>query len=494
MHAQFDQEFFPTPPAVIRLMLAKISKDATRFLEPSAGKGDIADAIRAHKSSHFAYSRREPEIECLEKNPDLCAVLTGKGYSVVGCDWLAYDGVATCDVILQNPPFSQGAEHLLKSWDFLYDGEIVCLLNEETIKNPHTAKRKLLASIIERHGTVEYLGDCFSTGERKTGVNVVMVYLKKTAVDDSAELWARATTEREALGDIGQDPTLPTLQDKLGNMQHYYDSANEHMIKAFAHIRKAAAYMEANSVSSDAEDYRKIMGAALRSLPNARVEYLKEHRKDVWRSVFAKMDFHKWLDKKQREDFIRDIERNGNIPFTKENIKGTLENVFMARRELFEKSVANVFDELVKYYKGNANHTEGWKSNSPYKVNKKLVFPWGCKFDTQFKYFSTNYGRGDMDLYNDLDRVLCVMDGRDFTNKDGDERQCRTIGAALENKFRILGHNVGAGFDGTTESTYFNIKFFKKGTVHLEFKDAHLWQEFNKTAARGRMWVGQEAA
>ena len=42
-----NPDFYPTPRHIARKMLAKITnKDAKYYLEPSAGKGDIADVIR----------------------------------------------------------------------------------------------------------------------------------------------------------------------------------------------------------------------------------------------------------------------------------------------------------------------------------------------------------------------------------------------------------------------------------------------------------------
>jgi hypothetical protein len=368
----------------------------------------------------------------------------------------------------------------------LHDGEIVCLLNEDTIKNPYTAARKRLVGIIEQHGNVEYLGDCFSNAQRKTGVNVAMVYLKKTSDDDAIDLWANASQERTVSDDIGADKNMLAIRDNLGNMQHYYDEANAHMLKAFQHVRKASLYMKANDITAHRSDYEKILALGLGNVNNARAEFVKKHRHDAWLQVFNKMDFRKWLDKKQTDEFIRDIERNGNIPFTKDNIKGTLENVFLQRGKLFEKSVANVFDELTRYHKGNTNHTEGWKTNDSYKVNQKIVFPWGCKFDDKYMHsFSRQDYGSQIDIYSDLDRVLCVLDGQDFA-------KCHTINTAMENKFRILGNDVKAPFDNTTESRYFDIRFFKKGTVHLTFRDKHLWEKFNVTAAKGKMWIGQQ--
>lgn len=484
----FDAEFFPTPATIAHKMLSRVSRDARHFLEPSAGKGDIARVIKSR------YDSRHVTIDCIEQNPDLAAVLIAKDFSVVGYDWLTYSGVCFYDAVLMNPPFSNGDDHLLKAWDFLYDGEIVCLLNEETIKNPCTAARRRLAEIIAKHGEVEYLGDCFRRAERPAGVNVAMVYLKKTSDDDSMDLWNLDTDEKPVDANVGDDPAMLAIRDNLGNMQHYYDAANEHMMKAFTHIRKAAVYMASNGVSLgyDEQAYSHIVSMALENVNNARAAFGPKHRKDAWRSVFDKMEFRRFLDKKQTDEFIRDIERNANIPFTKENIKGTLENVFMQRRKLFEKSVANVFDELTRYHNGNTSHTEGWKTNDSYKVNTKLVFPWGCEFDHKYMHtFSLRYGSGSIDIYNDLDRILCVLDGVKF-------EECLTIGQALEYRFRQMKtkHSaVGAEYstgNNTVQSMYFEIKFWKKGTVHLKFKDLKLWEQFNVMASRGKKWLGEE--
>lgn len=480
--AMFDSELWPTPRAIAGKMLARISDEAIHFLEPSAGRGDLAEVIKGNKYDH---SRRN--VDCIEQSPELAAILSSKEFPVVGHDWLAYDGVCYYDAIVMNPPFSNGDKHLLRAWDFMHDGEIVCLLNEETINNPHTDSRKLLAKVIKDNGgQVELLGDCFSTAARKTNVKVAMVYLKKVAADDAPDLWAKDGEEKVPDEDIGTERHMLAIRDRLGNMQHHYDMANSEMMKGFKHLRRAMVYMGANGISASytGKDYREIAGIALENVNSARAEFGRKHRRDAWMKVFELMEFRKWLDKKQTEEFIRDIERNGNIPFTVENIKGTLENVFQQRGKLFEMSVANVFDELVRYYNGNHCHTEGWKTNDSYKVNRKLIFPYGCTFDNKYTHnFSMNW-RGVIDVYSDLDRVLCVLDGKDFT-------KCWTIGHVMDAAFRRLGNGVKAPFDNTAESEYFDIRFFKKGTVHLTFKDEKLWEKFCITAAKGKKWLGE---
>jgi hypothetical protein len=187
------------------------------------------------------------------------------------------------------------------------------------------------------------------------------------------------------------------------------------------------------------------------------------------------------------------VERDSTIPFTAENIKSTLENVFMSRKKLFDESVANVFDELCSHAVENGsgpvmpdrikNHrgSEGWKTNDNYKVNQRLVFPYGCRYDADFNSFRLRYDSADR-IYTDLDRILCVLDGQPFD-------KCYTVGAALsrafDRKYRSISEQI-------TESQYFEIRFYKKGTVHLKWKREDLWESFNKTAAAGKRWLGED--
>lgn len=511
-----NPDFYPTPRFIARKMLAKITnKEAKYFLEPSAGKGDIADVIKEpctfeefqeeHPTGegeryHWNHDRCHVNIDVIESYPDLVSVLRGKQYDVVGWDWLTYQGVSYYDAIVMNPPFSEGAKHLLKAWDFLHDGEIVCLLNEETIKNPYTEERKQLVKIIEQFGNVEFLGDCFSTAENKTSVNVAMVYLKKVAVDDTPDLWAKETTqEKEYRVNFDGDPTMLAIRDNLGNMEHWFNMANEHWIRGIEHIRKAKLYMDQNKISdhgsSREDDFEKILGMALSNVHTCRAEYLRRHRRLAWTSVFQQMEFNRWLDSKQQDNFMRDVERDSTIPFTADNIKSTLENVFMSRKKLFNESVARVFDDLCSHavengsgpvmpscLKSHWNRGEGWKTNDNYKVNKKLIFPHGVEFS--YGGFRMSWGEART-IYSDLDRILCVLDAKPFD-------QCYTIGYALDRACNLVGSRTNGGGGWTFESEYFEGRFYKKGTVHLKWKREDLWERFNITAADGKKWLGED--
>jgi hypothetical protein len=483
----FDAEFFPTPRHIAMKMLAKLDPNAVYFLEPSAGAGDLASFIKNPDEDRYGslrYQQQNRKLDVIEQSPDLLAVLSKKGYTIVGFDWLEYSGISYYDAIVMNPPFSSGAKHLLKAWDFLYHGEIVCLLNAETLRNAHTAERQRLLTIIAASGEVEYLGDCFATAARKTGVEVALVYIKKVAEDDRLNLWSTEQAEKEHNGELPDDNPLAII-DRLGNMEHYYNLAIEEMLKGLKMIRRAKIYMDALGVNkaavrTEGDSYETILTTGLKDHNVARAEFIRKLRRDAWASVFQETKFRKWLDKKQTDEFLRDVEKSGNIPFTADNVKNTLENVFLQRRQLFEKSCANVFDELTRYYNGNTNHTEGWKTNDNFVVNEKLVFPWGCSFS--YGSFSLSSYKGVISIYDDLDRCLSVLAGKDFD-------ALHTIGKALQAEFNRMGHNPKGPF-AAIESDFFQIRYFKKGTIHLKFKDRELWGRFNQAATAGKKWIG----
>ena len=288
----FFEELFPTSRRIATTMLKKISPDAVHFLEPNAGKGDLALAIlnAGRESDRWSHQNNSRFcVDVIESNPDLVAILhQHPELTIVGYDWLTYSGISYYDAILLNPPFSQGTKHLLKAWDFLHAGEIVCLLNQETIDNPYTEERRRLTALIADHGSVEALGPCFQDSERPTDVHVAMVYLNKMTDEDRIPLWHTSGQERIIDDHIGSPESLPALKDRLGNLEHFYTHALEEMFKAFSHVRKASLFMEAlgTTIQDDRDGRGKsklstILELAQTNTTAARAEFAKSLRRSA---------------------------------------------------------------------------------------------------------------------------------------------------------------------------------------------------------------------
>lgn len=129
----YNDSFYPTPKEVALQMFARLGIDELSkrtFLEPSAGKGDLADALCNLLQSRFGrYSYRsdfKDRVSCVEIEPELEAALRGKGYRIVGRDFLPWYPDEHFDCIIMNPPFANADAHLIHAWEILPEGDKAC--------------------------------------------------------------------------------------------------------------------------------------------------------------------------------------------------------------------------------------------------------------------------------------------------------------------------------------------------------------------------------
>ena len=171
--AKKDYQFFPTPPKLAEYLcdLTEID-ETTTVLEPSCGKGNIADA---------AWKRNPARLLGIELNDDLKPLLVDKPYEVlIGQDFLSYSE-ETWDRIVMNPPFSkcQDRTHILKAYERLTPGGILVSVASSSIlwrtDNRSEVFRDFLSGV---HATIEELdeGACKESG---TMVRTCIVKIRK---------------------------------------------------------------------------------------------------------------------------------------------------------------------------------------------------------------------------------------------------------------------------------------------------------------------------
>jgi hypothetical protein len=180
-------EFYPTPRSIINKMISGIDFSLIQtVLEPSAGKGDIAEVINDKmkyydkKYDHYSNQNKKyhADIDCIEIDQNLRFILTGKGFRVVHDDFLTYQTMKHYDLIILNPPFSNGDKHLLKAIEMQQrnGGYIACLLNAETLNNSYTNSRTDLKNKLnELNAEIEYIDNAFIYAERKTDVTTALI-------------------------------------------------------------------------------------------------------------------------------------------------------------------------------------------------------------------------------------------------------------------------------------------------------------------------------
>ena len=134
-------QFFPTPRAVAEQMcrLAELKRDSV-VLEPSIGKGDLADVVLEYGyvgENQDGQKVSVVELVSVELNHDMSRYLEGKPYkSFVGVDFLtlAYTpsredllGYKNFTHVIMNPPFAkqQDLDHIRAAYEMLKPGGIL---------------------------------------------------------------------------------------------------------------------------------------------------------------------------------------------------------------------------------------------------------------------------------------------------------------------------------------------------------------------------------
>ncbi len=487
----FDPEFFPTPRNLIMRLVSpyitrfpdKYQKGAgeaiTCILEPSAGKGDILDWIRP--ADPYGYYRG-PKLLAIERNLELASILQGKGHSLVAHDFLTYRPDRRIDLILMNPPFSTGARHLLHAWDILEAGDIACILNAETIRNPCTKERELLASIIEDHGSVEFVANAFTHAERSTNVEVAIVRLRKERsgkgeLDFEFEMPAGEdeSMPEEATQSTGSELMRP---DQMGAMIRQYDMAKRAFVD-YLKAREAMAFYCQGIVDPD-----KVLDLAKEACSNGKYSHsdkekaLETFRDSIrlkfWEHVLQMVGMEKYLTSDLRKKFGEYVEQQAAMALTKENIGQILSTIMLNANSIMQQAVVAVFDLFTAFHQENRLHVEGWKTNDSWKVNRKVILP---------NWVSRAYGFWSFSMYrnnnlSDIDKAMAYLCGDRIED-------VVTVEQAIQREWKN-------GDSGKCESTYFEIRYFRKGTVHLVFRDAKLWERFNIAACQGKGWLGHD--
>lgn len=483
----YNEAFYPTPPAVAHKMLARLDSKAlacARVLEPSAGKGDLADA---YVRSLGAYGMERSRVHCIEIHPDLQAAIRGKGYTLVASDFLTYWPDEAYTLILMNPPFRDGVQHLLHAWEILPHGDVLCLLNEQTILNPMNGPRKQLAAIIEAHGEVEHLGACFESAERKTAVRVSLVHLRKEATQPHFD-FPGMETEAAPIFD-GDDPFASEIatRDMTNNLVLAYEHARNAFMDVASAVQVLAHY---TGILSGNSTTTKALADAVSGLMDsgsltceaqeaAYTTFIRGLKKCAWDKVFELTKAESLMSETVKKEFDALRESQGRMAFSKPNIATLIETLFANRHAILRQCVLDAFDYLTEYHKENRLAAEGWKTNDSWRVNRKFILPYIVSFE--WGNFSFTWSRRAK--LDDIDRAVASLEGKRLEQVN--VTTCKAIQELIHDK----GKDAGGVW---VQSDYFNICIYKKGTAHFTFRDAELWERFNIEAAKGKNWLADD--
>lgn len=478
----FGVQFYPTPYDLVERMMDKVDWSKVHFaLEPSAGKGDIVEGMKRRLKGKRA------QIECVEIDPDLRSVLDGKGFCVVGTDFLAWDGVTRYDLIAMNPPFKDGDKHLAKAMELLkHGGQIVCLLNAATLtRGSSYARDDLLNALNEYGATVEFLDGAFLSAERKTDVDVALVYVnipKAKEREISFDELAGAVDVPEESGEV----TDMVEADFFRALVRYYQMEARLGLKVIDQFEELERYIpdcggdgaktSMLTLNVSTKEY-ELLSQNILSRQNA---YLRELRYRYWHKLFASKKMQNLFTMEVREKYMAQLERFRAYDFTMSNILQIQKELSAGLNQNIEEAILKMFDKLTYQHSlqknNNVHYYNGWKTNDCCKVKQKVIVPFYGLYDGRWGGFWSEYKAKDYLV--ELEKVLSFLDNG------------RTDGNSVEDVLNEAFRSSSKKYDGERlQCKYFAVELKKKGTVHIFFTNEELLKKFNLFGGRKKNWL-----
>ena len=527
--------FYPTPKDLATHMLDKINfKYVYSVLEPSAGKGDLVMEIfdrmnKCHKESESSDWR----IDAIEVDPYLRSILThrftddgmreyapkvfeeyekmeehmvhmvgsslsewqryqglkkriqelnhAKNVRTVHDDFLTYRPQFSYDAIIMNPPFEHGTQHLLHAIKLTqhYGGQIVCLLNAETVLNPFSQERQDLKSKLDEYDAdIEFLSQAFSNAERETDVRIAVIYIDIKREKAKSKIFDRLEKAQQVkiINDHDYAELISTdVIEAAIAMYNMEIKASLHLIDEY----EAMSEWLSGKFNGTCGNMLRLCIMQDGQLCELGIEsYIKNVRRKYWGALLNNEKFIGLLTSNLQSKYRHMIGELENYEFSRFNIERIQREMMAELIDGAKACIMELFDKLTVYHSyndtvenGNVHYYNGWKTNKAYMLDKRCIIPsysiwsqWGEHFDMNAIYA----------LLSDMEKALNYLDGGITQPVD----LKLTLKCALD-----------TGKTRSIHFKYFDISLYKKGTVHITFRNEELLKRFNIYAAQNRGWL-----
>lgn len=478
------EEFYPTPESLLDKITKGIDwRKVQNVLEPSAGKGNIADYIKKAEAK-CQYGRNYIQIDCIEINKDLQHVLKGKEYPVIHDDFLTFKSAWNYDLIIMNPPFKNGDDHLLKALEVQKNGgAIICILNAETIRNPYSNKRKRLVQMLEElNADIQYYEEEFSSAEITTDVEIAVIKVDVPKRESDSILLGEL--KKRTYAEVEHNPTELVLNDYIKQSIQQYEFEVECGIQLMKEYKKLVPYLmdELGTEESQKMNYSSpILELKLNGKSSLSVNgYVKQVRMKYWKALFANDRFMKKMTSAQRDAFSARVNELSAYDFSFYNIKTLQIEMSKLHVKGIEDCILNLFDTFTRVHtwypecEKNIHYYTGWATNKCYMVNlKKVILPFMKAYDNIFnEYRPDSYEL--MSKIRDIETALNYLDSENtpYINLQSALSKARETGQTKRISLR-----------------YFYVTFYKKGTCHIEWKNEETVKKLNIFAGKMKNWL-----
>lgn len=515
------ENFYPTPPEVAAAMLKGVDlRRVSTVLEPSAGTGNLIRAL----SCAAVDINDELHIDAVELDPNLRTLLTYtyggqaekemrseqyelerkdrvddplsvqekerlheirrelkiigqvKDFYVVHDDFLSFDTRKRYDLILMNPPFADGDAHLLKAISLLAPGgQLCCLLNAETLRNPYSNRRKQLSALLSKmDADIVYLGDCFGNAERGTDVNVAMIRLHKPAAAYHSRIWdemeqaAEINFDNEEIKDV-------TVTDLIANRVSHFNLECDATLALLREYEGMKPYIM-DGTDKYAKPIIDLRVGGHDAEPN---RLLRMIRAKYWDELLKNPQFVSRMTSEIRNEYCSKVDEMANYDFSLYNIRRVMLEIQGQLLSGAKDSILSLFETLSAKHawypecENNIHYYNGWATNKAHAVNRKCIIPCCGMFSSWDKNRFEAYKAGE--FLSDLEKALDYL-----TASPGDDT------GLLQSRLRLA---EATGNTRNIDLRYFKVTFYKKGTCHIVFHDQAIVDKLNIFCAREKNWL-----
>lgn len=532
--------FYPTPPELADKLLTGIDwRFVENVLEPQAGKGNIVRAVIEKYVALRGYGNQNLNVDCVEIDPYLRSILRyefcgqrldelrdriyqldqKKEYNserhcycwgsaeetaeykalkreqellsrldmhIVHDDFLTFQSRKRYKLIVMNPPFAVGDAHLLKAISLQKrDGGLIrCILNAETIRNPYTNRRRFLEKLLhELDAEIEYIDNAFLSSERKTDVSVALIKINIPRPARESTIFERLRKAAELEEPIQKDITDLAVADFMERIVRQYHVETD---AGIALIQEYAA-MTPNILESFTSDFKSdpiltlCVGdpsRALRGTPSVNA-YIRMVRQKYWAALFSNKEFIGKLTSNLREKYRHMVSSMADYDFTLFNIQQIVEQMDSEMGQGIQDTIVALFDKLTQEYSWypectkNIHYYNGWKTNQVHKINSKVIIPVNGMF-SDWSWSKTFDVRNAESTISDIEKVFDYLDGNE---------------TAAVDLHGVLLSACEAGQTRNIPCKYFDVTLYKKGTMHIKFRNQALVDKFNIYCCRHKNWL-----
>ena len=167
--------------------------------------------------------------------------------------------------------------------------------------------------------------------------------------------------------------------------------------------------------------------------------------------------------------------------FTLFNIQQILTQMNAEMGQGIQDTIVSLFDRMTEAHSWypecakNTHYFDGWKTNKVHKINSKVILPVNGMFSDYSwdKDKAFNLGKAES-VISDIEKVFDYLDGNMTASVD---------------LHGVLSRAHESGQTKNIPCKYFDVTLYKKGTMHIRFRDQALVDRFNIYCCGKKGWL-----